>query len=281
MNAPSVQPKAIFEHADTFFHAIDRLQRSPSAIISAVAMPVMVVSAFAAELYFKTLIVLDGKPAPRSHDLYDLFSKLSPTTRTNLEDRWNLIIRDRQEFLRNVERQESSIPRLLEDAIKEGREGFERLRYIYEGGDPFRFFLGDLPIALRRTILDLQPTWSPQDTLFLGRIPSDPIPDHLKEGSITFWLRNPDTDWCINTKHYDFGTSTINGHSITSYKTADKRISFTISGPLGRTFTFNEPLIPGNNKDVFVCLTWTPAEILFYLNAKQSGKVTIAPSRSP
>jgi hypothetical protein len=219
MSAPSVQSKAIFDHADTFFHAIDQLQRSPSAVIGAVAMPVMVVSAFASELYFKTLIVLDGNQAPRSHDLYDLFSKLSPKAKAHLESRWNPIIRDREELLKNIEHHTASIPRILEDALKEGREGFERLRYIYEGGDPFRFSLGDLPLAIRRTILDLQPSWSPQDALFLGRTPSDPIPDHLKEGSITFWLRNPDNDWSANAKHYDLGSYNINGHSITVYKT--------------------------------------------------------------
>jgi hypothetical protein len=165
MSAPSFQSKAIFDHADTFFHAIDQLQRSPSPIIGAVAMPVMVVSAFASELYFKTLIVLDGNQAPRSHDLYDLFSKLSLKAKAQLESRWNPIIRDREEFLKNIEHHTASIPRILEDALKEGREGFERLRYIYEGGDPFGFSLGDLPLAIRRTILDLQPSWSPQDTL--------------------------------------------------------------------------------------------------------------------
>jgi hypothetical protein len=142
MNAPSVQPKAIFEHADTFFHAINQLQRSPSAVIGAVAMPVMAVSAFASELYFKTLIVLDGKPAPRSHDLYDLFSKLSPITRESLEVRWNSIIRDREEFLRNLERQESPIPRLLEDAIKEGREGSKDFVIFTKGETHFVSSLG-------------------------------------------------------------------------------------------------------------------------------------------
>lgn len=125
MSAPSFQSKAIFDHADTFFHAIDQLQRSPSAVIGAVATPVMVVSAFASELYFKTLIVLEGNQAPRRHDLYDLFSKLSPKAKAHLESRWNPIIRDREELLKNIERHTASIPRILEDAVKAGREGLK------------------------------------------------------------------------------------------------------------------------------------------------------------
>jgi hypothetical protein len=194
-----IRPDAIFNHADTFFHALDQLHRSPFPAIHNMAMPVMVVSAFASELYFKTLIGLEGKKLPRSHDLQDLFSELSPKMQRYLENRWDPITRDREELYKNIDRQEGTpIPRALRDAIAEGREGFERLRYVYEGGSAFRFVLSDLPLALRRTVLDLQPSWAKQDKLFLGRTPTDPIPDHLKEGTITVWMRHPDVDWSIN-----------------------------------------------------------------------------------
>jgi hypothetical protein len=155
------QPDTVFRHADTFFQAVDRLHRSPSVAFRTVAMPVMVVSAFASELFFKTLIAIEGKRPPRSHDLLDLFLKLPSGMQKHLEDRWNPIIRDREEILKNSDRKESApMPRALRDALAEGREGFERLRYIYEGGNSFRFALGDLPLALRRTTLDLQPSWA-------------------------------------------------------------------------------------------------------------------------
>ena len=274
--ATPIQPDEIFQHADMFFHALDQLHRSPLGAIGTVAMPVMVVSAFASELYFKTLIALEGRQPPRSHDLHDLFLEISPTIQGHLEGRWNPITRDREELLKNIDREESApIPRVLRDAIAEGREGFERLRYVYEGGSAFRFGLSDLPLALRRTVLDLQPSWAQQDGLFLGRTSTDPIPDHLRDGTIVVWLRHPDRDWSANNKHYDFGVINANDHSIIAYKTANGRISLTVSGPLGRTFTLNEPSVPADERGVSVAITWTPKELLLYLNGKPSAVITV------
>jgi hypothetical protein len=194
----------------------------------------------------------------------------------HLEDRWNPITRDREELLKNIDRQESApMPRALRDALAEGREGFERLRYVYEGGNPFRFALGDLPLALRRTILDLQPSWAQQDKLFLGRTTADPIPDHLKEGTITRWLRHPDGDWSTNEKHYDFDPINANELSLIAYKTADRRISITISGPLGRTFTFNEPIVPAGEKGLMLAITWSLKELLLSLNGKPAATINV------
>src|SRR5262249_7324749 len=125
-----------------------------------------------------------------------------------------------------------------------------------------------------------QPSWGRQDQLFLGRTSADPIPDRLKEGTITFWIRHPDPDWSTNDKHYEFGTINANEHSVIAYKTTGRRISLTISGPLGRTFALNEPLTPGNERGVFVCLTWSPKEVILYLNGKSSAVINVNPPAS-
>jgi len=276
MNEPGnqVQPNAIFQHADTFFFAIDQLHRSSAS--ERIATPILVVSAFAAELYFKTLLALEGKTLPKWHYLLDLFLKLSPKNQHILERKWDLIARDREEISKNIDRQEQTpIPRDIRGALTEGNKGFEQIRYIYEGGRPFRFVLGDLPLALRRTILDLQPSWGQQDEVFLGRTSTDLIPEHLKEGTVTFWLRHADSDWSTNDKHYDFGDMNAGGHSVIVYKTTDRRISLTISGPLGRTFALNEPLTPGNERGVFVALTWSPKEVILYLNGNPSALINV------
>jgi HEPN domain-containing protein len=141
-SARQIQPDAIFNHADTFFHALNQLHQSPPGNIHSVIMPVMVISAFASELYFKTLVALEGNKPAWGHDLNDLFLRLSPIMQGHLKNRWDPIARDREEINKNLDRKERvPIPRSLPDAIEEGREGFERLRYIYEGGDPFRFIL--------------------------------------------------------------------------------------------------------------------------------------------
>jgi hypothetical protein len=239
------------------------------------------VSAFAAELYFKTLLALEGKALPKWHWLLDLFLKLSSENQQIVEQKWDLIERDREEFLKNIDRQEQTpIPRNIRDALTEGNKGFEQIRYVYEGGKSFRFVLGDLPLALRRTILDLQPSWGKRDEVFLGRTSADPIPDHLKEGSITFWLRHADSDWSTNDKHYDFGNVIAGGHSVVAYKTTDLRISLTVSGPLGRTYALNQPLTPGNERGVFVALTWTPKEVILYLNSKLSVAINVSAPNS-
>jgi hypothetical protein len=123
--------------------------------------------------------------------------------------------------------------------------------------------------------LDLQPSWAPQDKLFLGRTSADPIPDHLKEGTIPGWLRHPDGDWSTNEKHYDFDPINVKELSLIAYKTADRRISITISGPQGRTFTFNEPTVPADEKGLILAITWSPKELLLYLNGKPKATINV------
>jgi hypothetical protein len=115
----------------------------------------------------------------------------------------------------------------------------------------------------------------PQDKLFLGRTSADPIPDHLKEGTITGWLRHPDGDWSTNEKHYDFDPINSKELSLIAYKTADRRISITVSGPLGRIFTFNEPTVPANEKGLMLAVTWSPKELLLYLNGKPAARIDV------
>jgi hypothetical protein len=160
--------KAIFAYAEGFFTAIDHLHRklTPEEF-DRVIWAAMTLSAFATELYFKCIIRLETGKAPKGHYVHDFFLKLSPTTKLVLEQKWDAIILNRADILKKLDQQLAHpVPRDLRSNLKEGNKGFELLRYAYEPGNAgFRFLLSDLPIALRRAILELQPTWGDPDRL--------------------------------------------------------------------------------------------------------------------
>ena len=268
---PQITPISIFQHAETFFDSLDYLHTAPPERIAPMAASVMVLSAFAAELYFKCLLcIIDGKP-PKGHHLHDLYSRLTAEHKHALHLNWGYIIRDREEFLLNVESQgNAKIPRRLADALIEGNKAFEQLRYIYEGPPSFRFFLGDLPLALRRTILDAEPSWSQQDQNFVGRVSSPPdLPGPYQEGSLTFWIRDLDDAWDSNDRIYAFPPLRQNGISVDIFKNVANELSFTVSGPLGRVFIFRTQTPKPCGIELFISITWSAIAVILYLNGQQ------------
>ena len=157
----AVDPLAIFQHAEAFIGAIDQLHRTSTRERFAVlGLPVAVLSTFVSEIYLKCLICLETGKGAHGHYLHDLFLCLSPTTQKILEAKWNAIMMERTEVLDRLDRQMSKpVPRDLRSNLKEGNKAFPQLRYIYEGGEDFRFLLGDLPIALRQTVMHVKPVW--------------------------------------------------------------------------------------------------------------------------
>ena len=66
-----------FAHAESFYRALEILLQVPEKQLRGIVEAGLVLSAFASELYFKTLICIEAGRAPRSHQLYDLFLSLS------------------------------------------------------------------------------------------------------------------------------------------------------------------------------------------------------------
>jgi HEPN domain-containing protein len=160
--------KSIFAYAEGFFAALNHLQlKSTPAEFEVVVWPFMTLSAFASELYFKSIIRLETDRTPRGHYLHELFLKVSPTTQRIIEKKWDALVLNRVDILQKLDQAfPHPVPRDLATTLKEGNKGFELLRYAYEPGNAgFRFLLGDLPVALRRAILELQPAWGAPDTL--------------------------------------------------------------------------------------------------------------------
>jgi hypothetical protein len=163
MNKPAnpVDPLAIFRHAEAFICAIDQLHRTSTPERAAlISLPIAVLSAFCSEIYFKCLICVETGKVVQGHYLHELFLSLSPPTQKILEDAWDSIVVERAEILDRLDKQMSPpIPRDLRSNLKEGNRAFQQLRYIYEGGENFRFLLSDLPLALRQTVMKVRPEW--------------------------------------------------------------------------------------------------------------------------
>jgi HEPN domain-containing protein len=155
-----IEPAAIFRHAETFTAALDHLHRTlPRENLKVYMLPMMVLSAFASEVYLKCLICLETGSVAKGHHLFDLFKKLSPKTQGILERRWDAVMVQRADILDKLDAQMARpMPRDLRSNLIEGNRGFELIRYVYEGGDDFRFPLSDLPIPLRETIFELKPS---------------------------------------------------------------------------------------------------------------------------
>jgi hypothetical protein len=122
--------------------------------------------------------------------------------------------------------------------VREGNKAFEQLRYLYEDSGPFNFVLGDLPIAIRRALLDMEPTWGKQDGIPMGlSYPHAIDAGARREGSISYRIHSLKTGWDSDDGHYDLSPPLrADGIHVIAFKTSNNRISITIGGPLGRTF---------------------------------------------
>lgn len=121
------------------------------------AFPGMTLSAFAAELYLKALIRLEGSDPPKKHNLAELFDLLSPETQHALEREWSS--ETHQERLQEAARAHNAVvPEGLRAALLECGDAFVAIRYIFDGGDA-RFYLTFLPKMARTVIMEKTGWW--------------------------------------------------------------------------------------------------------------------------
>jgi hypothetical protein len=161
-----VKPVDIFMQAEGVLQACgilseDRVKDNPH-LAGSVGYSIIILSAFASELYFKCLICMETGKVPHGHHLKHLFDKQSSATQTKIEKLWNdLVVPMRDSYWTQVETAVAGkkIPRDLRGALTTGNQAFEKVRYIYEGSAGITFFLGDLPNILRHIILEIKPEW--------------------------------------------------------------------------------------------------------------------------
>jgi hypothetical protein len=127
----------------------------------------MVISALASELFLKCLLVIEAKPKKvfeRVHNLYDLFSKLSDPVQKRIKELWDQQVwsqesRELFSYTQTTVAKGQPIPRHFATALKLGANTFIELRYVYEKQRNINNLIIDLPLILRKVIVEIHPEW--------------------------------------------------------------------------------------------------------------------------
>ena len=151
-----VDAKDICRHAEAFHTGIVVLthQANPE-ILSAVAYPSMVLSAFSAELWFKCIIFIEKNDLVRGHLLFELFKELSPSSQSRLTELWTEWVSENPVIKRVVDINEKELEPIaldFEKSLESGSDAFRELRYVYENKPRPPYVLFGLPLILRRLV---------------------------------------------------------------------------------------------------------------------------------
>jgi hypothetical protein len=167
----SLDPKLMFDHAQKFQWSQEYLRHKDRATtaehVKMCGDPCFVLSALASELFIKCLLVIEGKPKKefaKVHDLYQLFSKLTPPIQDRIKGLWDQQVwaqgtRDFIDYAQNTIAKGTPIPRNFASALKLGANTFVDLRYVYEKPRNINNLIVDLPLILRRVIVEIYPQW--------------------------------------------------------------------------------------------------------------------------
>jgi hypothetical protein len=140
--------------------ADEHLRRSgtPLEVIQQIALPVNVLSAFACELFLKSLLVLQGQAPPVSHNLWSLFKRLHNKKKDRLTVLWTAAVAEKSPafYSQIASITVANFPLDLRGALI---TAFDIIRYHYEDSSKSRFYLTDFPRILHGYILELKPDW--------------------------------------------------------------------------------------------------------------------------
>jgi hypothetical protein len=118
-------------------------------------------SAFAVELYFKCLRILERKPNKKSHELKWLFDHLEPGHQAAIKGYYDAAIKG-DPYAKRVE---AAVPHMKHDVdtvLTAMDTAFEDWRYQFEKTKTLTYFgFEHLRRAVERLILDIQPAWRP------------------------------------------------------------------------------------------------------------------------
>jgi hypothetical protein len=156
-------PHKLYIHGVRFLYA-DEFLRAKSVDDKTASQfnmfPGMVISAFAAELFLKCLLILEGHTPNNTHNLGSLFKPLHNKTKARIEELWDTSVLARSaQFEMSEKFTNLEMARDLRGALKECGNAFEELRYLYEDPMNVRFYIGDLAGILEGVILELKADW--------------------------------------------------------------------------------------------------------------------------
>jgi hypothetical protein len=155
-------PREIFNHACRFLSSdqlLRKIGKPGSGWELAIAPPAMVLSSFAAELFLKSLLVLEKGEAPPTHRLDTLFKRVSHKRQRRIQELWEADARPKIMQLC----QSMKVPSDLSNALVKCGSAFENLRYYYEKPE-VNYYIGDFAWIVMRVIVELKPEWTPQET---------------------------------------------------------------------------------------------------------------------
>jgi HEPN domain-containing protein len=158
-------PSNIFVVAEQFRHASKFLNLTMQQEVwkHDVRVPIMTCSAFALELYLKSLISMETcKKPPEKHELDFLFGKLQRSTQTEIRQFFDANSASTIAFVRGkYERQRQPTPRVDFDfCLNASRRAFPVSRYVYEGMPAEQGWLGEIIMeGARAIILKRFPLW--------------------------------------------------------------------------------------------------------------------------
>jgi HEPN domain-containing protein len=158
----TLDPRDMFKHAMRFYLATDRLHaalKQDRLLSDGLVSPMLVLTAFMAEVAMKAQLVSEGTEPKGGHDLIKLFNKLSSPAQKAIEAEWDKLMAANEADTQRLDAQAGEkLPRDLRGALDVSRNSFEELRYLYEGNSN-RSYIALLPVALRNALLSLHPDW--------------------------------------------------------------------------------------------------------------------------
>jgi hypothetical protein len=153
-------PQQVYNHANRFLgtdQAIRKIFAGNAGWSTTVAPPTMVLSAFAAELYLKCILIIETDQAPANiHLLHVLYRRLSHKAKRRIEELWDTDCRPKITPFS----QALGVPNDLPNALYKCSAAFEKLRYAYENSfNDVVYYIGDFPWILARYIGEIRPGW--------------------------------------------------------------------------------------------------------------------------
>ena len=169
IEAPN-SPWLIFRYAEAFRKSAEERQkqlREPhtatghgnTSMDSVLRVPFVVMDAFSLELYLKCLQVIEKGSADRGHKCKRLFASLSPGMRDSVRALYVQILRKESRLVGRLHRDRPEVKTDIDSILDLSNDVFENVRYLYEGNKPTMFYWPLLAMAVRSTILAINPDW--------------------------------------------------------------------------------------------------------------------------
>jgi hypothetical protein len=159
-----IDPRKVWANAERYWAACQVLGETTGKdqeLMVMLALPQIVLSAFASELYLKCLLLIEEcTSVPNDRNLKRLFDLLMPQTRAKITELWNSNSLKLEDLWKIIEENgKRSLPRTLSTLLELSSIGFQKLRYVHEDCD-VEFFVSDLPRILLAVILERMPSWA-------------------------------------------------------------------------------------------------------------------------